>query len=132
MSETEYVSQCLSMLTGFARKERVHVWLVAHPRKLQTGSNGAYAVATAYDISGSAHFFNKADNIISVWRDAKAAPRDVEIHVQKVKQQFTGKQGMCRLYYEMSYKSYEDSSGRGLEPAYRLAARLNAEEMVEL
>lgn len=43
-----------------------------------------------------------------------------------------GQQAMCRLYYEMSYKSYEDSSGRGLEPAYRLAARLNAEEMVEL
>lgn len=44
----------------------VHVWFVAHPRQLREWKGQA---PNLYDISGSAHFINKADNGIVVHRD---------------------------------------------------------------
>lgn len=68
MTETEYVSQMLTKIKRFAQYHEVHVWLVAHPRQLQNWRGEA---PNLYDISGSAHFINKADNGIIVHR-----PRD--------------------------------------------------------
>ncbi len=49
----------------FAQRNDVHVWLVAHPRQLTDWQGKA---PTLYDISGSAHFINKADCGIVVHR----------------------------------------------------------------
>ena len=43
----------------------VHVWFVAHPRQLREWKGQP---PNLYDISGSAHFINKADNGIVVHR----------------------------------------------------------------
>jgi twinkle protein len=64
-SETEYVSQMLTRVKRFAQHYDCHVWFVAHPRQLQNWRGGAPSM---YDISGSAHFINKADNGIVVHR----------------------------------------------------------------
>lgn len=50
----------------FAMTNSVHVWLVAHPRQLNAWKGSA---PTLYDISGSAHFNNKADVGMVVHRD---------------------------------------------------------------
>lgn len=100
MTETEYVGHCLKRIRQFARKHQVHVWLVAHPAKMIRGKNGEYPVPTMYDISGSAHFRNKADNGIVLWRDLSAHNTPIEIHVQKIRFREVGKLGMCKFKYE--------------------------------
>lgn len=99
-SETEYISQTLSMVRQWAREFDVHVWIVAHPMKLQKDNKGNYPVPTPYDISGSAHWRNKADNCIAIWRDVEADNNSVQIHVQKVRFKHLGRPGMVELRYD--------------------------------
>lgn len=109
MSETEYISQALTKVRRFAREYQVHVFLVAHPTKIQKTAKGDYGVPRPYDISGSAHWYNKADNCITVWRDLKAADTSpVDIHVQKVRFKGVGKVGCATLYYEIRTGRYHD------------------------
>jgi twinkle protein len=114
LTETEYISQCLSKIRRFARDNNVHVFLVAHPTKLKKEKNDqgvlTYLPPTPYDISGSSHWRNKADNAITVYRcDSAEKNSTVEIHVQKVRFKNNGKPGMAALQYEYM-------TGRFLEP----------------
>lgn len=61
MTETEYTGIAIMELKRFATKHLVHVIVVAHPAKLQRNSSGEYPRVTLYDISGSAHWYNKPD-----------------------------------------------------------------------
>ncbi len=108
MTETEYVSQCLTKLRTFARRHDVHVWLVAHPTKLQKTADGVYPVPTPYDIAGSAHFYNKADSCISVHRDRANPGTPVELHVQKIRFAETGELGMVPLLYDPPTGRYRE------------------------
>ena len=110
LSETEYVSQQLKRVRQFGRKHGVHVWIVAHPQKLYKDKDGGYPVPTMYDISGSAHWRNKADNGLCVWRDL-AEPNDtrVEIHVQKIRFRQIGKIGMADLRYQKATAKYQEA-----------------------
>lgn len=106
--EDQYVSQSLSQIRRFARTYGVHVWIVAHPTKLQKAEKGPYAgkypPPTPYDISGAAHWYNKADACLCVWRDVEAegqqVGQDVEIHVQKMRSRAIGRPGMVTLRYD--------------------------------
>lgn len=109
MTETEYVSGTLKRLRQFARRCQVHLWLVAHPTKLYRNKDGQYPVPSLYDISGSAHFRNKTDNGIVVWRDLNQPDKQsVEIHVQKVRFREVGKVGGCDLKYDTATGAYYD------------------------
>lgn len=110
MLETEHVSQMLTKIRSFARKHGVHVWVVAHPTKLQKGLDGNYPVPTPYDVAGSAHWRNKADNCITIYRDMKANDSRVEIHVQKVRKKMNGKVGMAELLYHPLVGQYRDDT----------------------
>ena len=107
LTETEYISQSLSKIRRFARGNDVHVFLVAHPTKQRkekdaTG-NMVYLPPTPYDISGSAHWRNKADNAITVYRpDVTDKNSTVQIHIQKVRFKNNGKPGIADLKYEYS------------------------------
>jgi twinkle protein len=98
--ETEYISHALSQIRQFARQHQVHVWLVAHPTKLAKDHTGKYPVPTAYDISGSAHWRNKADNVLAIWRDVTASHHRVQVHVQKIRFREVGQVGMIELEFE--------------------------------
>jgi twinkle protein len=100
ISETEYISDFLARVRGFARQFDVHIWLVAHPTKLQKGMDGKYPVPTGYDVAGSAHFFNKADNIIAVHRDKSDPYAYSEVHVQKIRSRWLGQLGMTKLEWD--------------------------------
>ena len=109
LTETEYVSQALSKIRHFARQNDVHVWVVAHPTKLLREKDGKYPVPTPYDISGSAHWRNKADNCLTVWRDLSDSDSLVtEIHVSKVRFREVGKVGHCELRFNPAIHSYSD------------------------
>lgn len=99
LSETEYISRILTELRRFAREFKTHLFLVAHPMKMHKDASGNYPVPRPYDISGSAHWYNKADNCISVWRDVVNDPYQTQVHIQKVRFKSTGKPGMAELEY---------------------------------
>ena len=98
LSETEYISQSLTAIRQFARRRNVHVWMVAHPTKLQKlPGKDTYPVPRPYDVSGSAHWWNKADNAICVYRDDE--DRWVQVHVQKVRFDTNGQRGVAEFQY---------------------------------
>lgn len=100
ISETEYISLALTKIRKFARDNGVHVWVVAHPAKLyKEKDSGDYPVPTPYDVSGSAHWRNKADNCITVYRHLQDDKKPVEIHVQKIRKKYVGQIGMCEMSY---------------------------------
>ncbi|EFN55118.1 hypothetical protein CHLNCDRAFT_31176, partial [Chlorella variabilis] len=108
MNETEYVSQMLTKVKRFAQTTGVHVWFVAHPRQLRDWKGQA---PNLYDISGSAHFINKADNGIVVHRDRdpeSTVQHKVNILVRKVRNKAAGTIGDCVLEYERVNGRYID------------------------
>lgn len=110
LSETEYVSQVLSRLRHFARRAQCQVWLAAHPTKLlRDQKTKAYPVPTLYDISGSAHFKNKADAGFSVWRDEKDATQPAEVHIQKIRFAETGRLGVVNFWFDLPTATFTEA-----------------------
>lgn len=97
MSETEFISNSLSKLRTFARERNIHIWLVAHPQKLYREKDGSIPVPGPYDVSGSAHWYNKADMALCVWRDTAKNDLKTKVYIQKVRFQENGKRG-CVLF----------------------------------
>lgn len=122
LTETQYISQSLKRIRQFGRRYGVHVWIVVHPTKLRKDHGGQYPVPTLYDCGGSAHWRNKADNGICVWRDlSEASALEVDIHVQKIRFRQIGRLGMATLRYDPPTGGYRDIQH------YRGAARTYAE-----
>lgn len=98
--DVSYVGRVLNEITQFCQQTNTHLFLVAHPRKMQM-ENGKYVVPTPYDISGSSDFFNKAYNAMTVYRSlgeqTQYGSDAVQIHIQKVKRKENGKQGMFQI-----------------------------------
>ncbi len=114
MNETEYVSQMLTKVKRFAQTAGVHVWFVAHPRQLREWKGQA---PNLYDISGSAHFINKADNGIVIHRNRDPnAPsgHQVQVLVRKVRNKAAGTMGDCILEYERINGRYLDPEGHSM------------------
>jgi twinkle protein len=67
-SMTQYVGTAIKDLKRFAKAYQVHVMVVAHPAKLAKDRDGFYPIPRAYDISDSAHWYNKPEQVIVVYR----------------------------------------------------------------
>lgn len=125
-NETTYIGKQLDLIINFAHKYGVHIFVVAHPTKMQRDKgNGPYLVPTLYDMAGSAHFFNKSHNGISVYRhffeDGTSAP---EVFVQKVKFKHWGRQGSVSLQYDID-------SGRFYQPGYKQEGNILAKPVTQ-
>lgn len=107
-TETEAVSVALGQIRRFARAYGVHVWLVAHPQKLYRREDGSYPVPTPYDISGSAHWRNKADNCLTVWRDVNEPSSPVQLYVQKIRFREVGTVGGVDLQFDHVNGRYKE------------------------
>lgn len=107
-SETLYISEQLTKIRRFARENNVHVWLVAHPKSLQKDKDGTYPVPRPYDVSGSAHWNNKADNCLAVWRDPSDTKIPTKIYVQKIRFRWVGKVGEAHLWYDPHSGRYSE------------------------
>jgi len=122
LSETEYISEALSAAIRITRSTGAHLWIVAHPAKLMRTQDGSRPVPTPYDISGSAHWFNKADNCITVWRNVRAEPGDadygiVQLHFQKIRFKHIGYPGSVDLRYDLATGRYSDVKLPSAAPA---------------
>jgi hypothetical protein len=100
MSETEYISHSLSVFRRYARSSDTHLWLVAHPTKIQKDKDGKYPVPTLYDAAGSANFRNKSDNGLVIHRDLAQPHTPTQVHVQKVRFREVGRVGLAELYFD--------------------------------
>lgn len=114
LNETSYISSALSKLKRFARNHAISVWVVAHPNKMQTDKEGNPVVPSLYDISGSAHWANKADNGIVIHRSASIDDA-TEVWVKKVRFKHVGKRGVTKLSYNLSTGRF---SPLDLKPTY--------------
>lgn len=103
-SETQYISMILDKLTKFAQQYDVLVILMAHPTKQLKDRDGVISAPSLYDISGSAHFYNKADFGIIVHRDR--LQERVEVRVSKVKFRHLGEVGKCLFKYNLTNGRY--------------------------
>jgi len=108
MTETEYIGMSLMKMKDEAVKHNVHLFIVAHPTKLKKDDDGKYQIATPYDISGSANWWNKPDNCLSVYRDF--GNDKIYIGVQKIRIRDFGKIGKAELTYIKGSAHYEDAS----------------------
>lgn len=103
-TETQYISEAITLIKEFALITGTHIFIVAHPKKLQKDNSGQFPPATMYDISGSAHFFNKTDNGVSVYRDY--TNNTVRVFVQKVRFSWLGKIGYTDYNYDTFTRKY--------------------------
>lgn len=109
MTETDYVSFVYGRLQFFAEKYDIHIFIVAHPVKPQKDKKtGEYPIPTLYSINGSSHFYNKTFNGMSLYRHYES--NEVEVHVQKVKFKFVGKEGMVEFSYDWTNGRYTEKS----------------------
>jgi predicted transposase YbfD/YdcC len=109
INDSDFIGVCLRRLRKFARRWNIHLWIVAHPTKMQKDKNGEYAIPELYDIQGSSHWRNKADNGICVHRDFEN--NTTQIIVQKIKFRYAGKPGTATFKYNLKDGSYEEISG---------------------
>ena len=110
-TETEYVSRVLRTVRQWGRRHGVHVWMVVHPTKLQRDQKGQYPVPTLYDAAGSAHWRNKADNGLCIWRDLNpdsVRRWEVDVHIQKIRFRQIGRLGKVTLRYRLATATYAD------------------------
>lgn len=102
-TETDYIREMLTRIRRFGKKHKIHIFLVAHPMKPKKDSDGSYPPPTPYDIAGGAHWRNRSDNCITVYRhiskDGEEDP-DTEIHITKVKFREVGKIGVVKLRFD--------------------------------
>lgn len=105
MGDTQVAQDNLTRFRSFCRVHDIHGWLVAHPAK--PGQNSP-KVPGLYDISGSAHFANKADYGITVARDRENPAAPVEIHIKKSRFAEVATVGIARLQFHKTWAGYVD------------------------
>ena len=104
-NETKYISEQLDKIVTFCEKNSVHCFLVAHPTKIQKDkASGKFEIPNLYSISGSANFYNKAANGITVYRDYENFT--TEVYIQKVKFKHWGQTGCCQLAWDKTNGRY--------------------------
>lgn len=112
-SETEWISKVLSRLAAFAKANQIHIWFVAHPSKPMKSFGSEPKAPDGYDISGSAHWYNKADVGITVHRHDSEGPGIVEIRCWKCRFAWTGQQGTTKLQWRRDDFTYHSVDGFG-------------------
>jgi twinkle protein len=113
-SETEYIGTCLRKLRKFARKNNICIFVVVHPRIMHREKGGPVSpVPTPYDIAGSANWYNKADNLLIVYRDFEADKTTV--YIKKVKFRNYGELGEVDFWFDKKSGRYSEEPFTGTE-----------------
>jgi twinkle protein len=110
LTETQYLSRELTKIRRFARINQVHIWVIAHPRNLVKDKSGDYRPPTMYEISGGAHWRNKADNGLCIHRPDYSVD-ETEVYIQKIRFKEIGKIGKVDLIYVKDSGEYLDMEG---------------------
>lgn len=106
--EHAYTNRAIRALKKFMRDYDVALWIVVHPRKPDLQASRT-RMPSLYDASGSAHWANKADYGLVMWRPDKNS-NVVEAHVTKVRMGYPGKEKVVRLAYDFRTSHYDAAS----------------------
>lgn len=118
-NEHQFIRRMLNELGEFAARNRVTVFVVAHPRKMElqrsnSNTQADYKIVQPYDIAGSSSFYNSSDVILSLWRSKIIQGSPLRIYVQKSKLHNIAKSGAnCELRYNSDNWRLEDPSVYG-------------------
>ena len=106
MSLTEYTGFAIKQFKRLARKLDAFVVIAAHPAKMKKEGE-RYLPPTLYDISDSAHWYNKADLGMTVYRPDIERP-DTQIIINKVRyQNIIGQPGVIDTQYLYEQRRYQ-------------------------
>lgn len=104
MSLTEYTGFAIKQFRKFARKHRIHLILVAHPSKAVKRDGERPRMPDLYDISDSAHWYNKCDVGIVVHREGdKSIIRIAKSRYHDI----IGKPGQLEALYNLGLNKFE-------------------------
>jgi hypothetical protein len=113
VTEHEYIGKKLNLLKYFSRERDIHTIVVAHPRKPMmdySDNRKSYKVPSPYDVSGSANWYNVADNFIMVYRPADEQTGTLcnrsTIFVSKVKHRYVGRTGAFTMAFDTNTQRY--------------------------
>ena len=127
--------QFMTDMVRLAQETGLHVHLVAHCRKPQTGEDKP---PTKYDLRGSAAISDQAHNVVMVWADkgkkAKADGRPGDTNVGDTpdalvtveKQRNGAWEGRARLWFDESSLRFTDTYGAAIAP-YAAMQRLGGQ-----
>ena len=101
MNQTEYIETILRKLQRFTSFRDIHSWLIAHPTKGRETYRDNHP--TLSSINGSAHFHNKADYGIVVYR---TDTNETQVIVEKVRNDITGTAGQTNFRFDRSGRRY--------------------------
>jgi hypothetical protein len=91
LPEHHYISQFMTEIERFARKNQVSYHVVAHQTTPQIDyQKNQYPEPNGYKIKGGGNFYDGADNVLTLWRPHKAENEDdptVQFRSQKIKKQ---------------------------------------------
>ena len=107
-TETKYISESLDAIIRFNKVYNLHCFFVAHPTKIQKDKQtGQFEVPNLYSINGSSHFYNKADNGITVYRNFE--DNTTSIFRQKVKFDHWGSTGVSNYFFDKKRLRYNST-----------------------
>ena len=115
-----YLERILGDIRLYSRANNIHTFIVAHPRTLQKQKDSdKYEPPTAFEFSGGATWYAKADGIVCVYRphefsEVLADRTKVEIIIQKAKRGI-GRKGKIEMDFDINNQRYKFNSPE-LEP----------------
>lgn len=101
--DTESINEMLAQFKTFAVRAEVTFFLVAHPAKPM--NPGPDWVPNGYSISGSAHFYNRADFGVTIQRKMDQSV----FHVWKCRFPWQGQLGAVPLVYDKTTGGYKEA-----------------------
>lgn len=105
--EDEWIRDFVSKCKRFTRLHSICFWVVAHPTKMQREKDGKYAIPDSYSISGSAHWSNLSDVILTVHRDIDEG--ETKLITRKIREQgLYGEIGEAVLVYDMTLRNFKE------------------------
>ena len=105
--DTDAINEMLADFKMFAVRAEVTFFLIAHPAKPM--NQGPDWVPTGYSISGSAHYYNRADFGVTIQRK----PSETVFHTWKCRFSWQGSVGQASLIYDKVTGLFREASEMG-------------------
>lgn len=101
ISKTDTINTALLKILTFAQKQQIVCFVMAHPSKIGRNKDGSMPEPTLSDISGSIHFYNRADIGIVLVRVNEDGKEYTKVKIQKMRFANLGKVGETYMRYQV-------------------------------
>ena len=110
------IGNMMGELIKFARNHDVHIFVVAHPKKMQMLGK-IYQAPSGYDVGDSSHYFNKPDNGITIYRNMETGI--TELQRWKVRFPYTGQVGTDYFNYNIATDTFKSTTNEDNSTRFR-------------